>query len=85
MNISLPDDLQQRILAQLASGRFSNEEEVLREAIDALERRQQGLHQLKEMVAAAEDDVANGRIGQFDRTDIKQDVRDRLAERGITD
>ena len=37
------------------------------------------------MVAAAEEDVAAGRVGVFDRDGIKRDVRARLAERGITD
>lgn len=81
----LPTDLQHRIQAQLATGAFSSEEEVLREAIDSLERRQRGLNQLRQMVAAAEVDVAAGRVGVFDREGIKRDVRARLAERGITD
>ena len=83
MNHSLPTDIQQRIEAQLASGIYSNEEDVLREALDALERRQRGLAQLREMVAAADEDVAGGRIGTFDRDEIKRDVRGRLADRGI--
>ena len=85
MRDSLPPDLQQRIAAQLANGGFASEEDVLREAIDALERRQRGLKQLREMVAVAEDDVAANRVGTSDRRDIKQDVRNRLAERGISD
>jgi putative addiction module CopG family antidote len=85
MTHPLPADIQQRIEAQVASGAFANEEDVLREAIGALERRQRGLEQLREMVAVAEEDVAAGRIGTFDRDDIKRDVRQRLAGRGITD
>jgi putative addiction module CopG family antidote len=85
MNISLPADLEQRIAAQLASGGFTSEEDVLREAIEALERRQRGLQQLQATVAEAERDVAAGRVGPFDRDDIKHDVRNRLAERGISD
>lgn len=83
MNQSLPPDIQQRIDAQLATGTFAKEEEVLREALDALERRQRGLTQLREMVAVAEEDVAAGRIGTFDCEDIKRDVRARLSERGV--
>ena len=82
MNHSLPTDIQQRIDAQLASGTFTNQEDVLREALDALERRQRGLTQLCEMVAVADEDVAAGRVGTFDRDDVKRDVRARLAERG---
>lgn len=85
MDISLPADLQQRIDAQLATGVFSNAEEVMREALETLERRQRGLAELRAMVAVAEEDVAAGRVGVFDRDEIKRDVRSRLAERGILD
>ena len=83
MNHSLPRDIQQRIAAQLASGTFASEDDVLREALETLERRQRGLAQLREMVAVAEEDLAAGRIDTFDRDDIKRDIHARLAERGI--
>ena len=83
MGSSLPGDIQQRIDAQLASGSFATEEEVLREALEALERRQRGLAQLRESVATAETEFAAGKIGLFDRDEVKRDVRDRLAARGI--
>jgi hypothetical protein len=41
--------------------------------------------QLREMVAVAEEDVAAGRVGSFDRDRIKQEIRNRLADRGISD
>jgi antitoxin ParD1/3/4 len=85
MKSSLPADIQQRIAAQLASGRFASEEDVLREAMETLERRQHGLQHLREMVAIAEADVAAGRVGTFNRDGMKQDVRNRLADRGICD
>lgn len=85
MNLRFPEDTQQRIDAQIASGVYSSLEEVLREALDALERRQRGLEQLRGMVAIAAEDVAAGRVGGFDREEIKRDVRARLAERGITE
>jgi Arc/MetJ-type ribon-helix-helix transcriptional regulator len=85
MRYSLPADIQVRIDAQLASGAFANEEDVIREAIGTLERRQQGLKNLREMIAVAEEDVAAGRVGAFNRDALKQDVRKRLAERGIVD
>jgi Arc/MetJ-type ribon-helix-helix transcriptional regulator len=85
MNYPLSADLQQRIDAQLAAGGFATEEDVLREAMETLERRQRGLAQLREMVAEAEEDVAAGRVGTFDRDKIKREVRSRLADRGIRD
>jgi Arc/MetJ-type ribon-helix-helix transcriptional regulator len=81
--LSLPADIQQRVQAQMAIGGFTSEEEVLREALESLERRQNGLKQLREMVAVAEADVAAGRVRKIDREVIKRDVLKRLADEGI--
>lgn len=83
MNNSLPPDIQQRVDAQLASGSFGSEEDVLREALAALERRQHGLAKLREMGAVAEADVTAGRVAPFDREDVKRDIHERLQKRGI--
>jgi antitoxin ParD1/3/4 len=83
MNYSLPADIQQRIDAQIASGAFASKDEVLREAIGTLERRQRGLTHLQQMVAQADTDAASGRTGLFDREVSKREVRSQLAERGI--
>lgn len=85
MNHSLPADIQQRIAEQIASGVFANEADVLREAMEALKRRQRGLTKLREMVAVAEEVAATGRLGTFDRDDVKRDIRNRLAARGYLD
>lgn len=85
MNLSLPADIADRIQAQLATGEFKSEEEVLREALDTLERRQESLARLKEIVAEAEADIAAGRVGPFDREALKQQVRAELAAKGIVD
>lgn len=85
MTHPLPSDITDRIQAQLATGDFASEEQVLREALETLERRQQSLARLKQMVAEAEADVAAGRVGTFDVDDIMRDVRERLAREGITD
>jgi Arc/MetJ-type ribon-helix-helix transcriptional regulator len=83
VNQYLPTDIQQRIDAQVACGAFASQEDVLREALDSLERRQRGLQELRSMVAVAEADIAESRIGRFNRDDIKRDVRQRLADHGI--
>ena len=62
----LPADVDARVQAQLATGEFPSADDVLREALDALERRQQSLQRLREMVREAEEDVAAGRVGCFD-------------------
>ena len=60
MSLELPPDLEDRIKAQVESGQFETEEDVLREALDSLEKRQGGLRELRQMVREAEADVAAG-------------------------
>jgi putative addiction module CopG family antidote len=79
MDYALPADIEQRIDAQLASGAFASKDEVLREAMEGLERRQRGLSQLRQLVAVAEEDVAAGRVGTLDREKIKRDVRANIS------
>lgn len=83
MSFSIPVDVQHRIEAQLASGGFSGPDQVLREAIEALERRQQGLAALRAMVAVADEDVAAGRVAPLERESVQREVRERLAAKGI--
>jgi antitoxin ParD1/3/4 len=85
MSFSLPNDIADRIQAQLATGDFTSEEQVLREALDTLEKRQRSLAELRQMVAEAEADVAAGRVGTFDREELVRQVRCDLAARGIVD
>ncbi len=85
MPYQLPLDIQQSIQAQIASGEFASEDEVLREAMATLERRQRGLQQIRQMVAEADDDIAAGRIGGFDAAETKRAVRERLARQGIVE
>jgi Arc/MetJ-type ribon-helix-helix transcriptional regulator len=84
MNL-LPPDLVAQIHAQVASGNFQSEEHVLREALAALARRQQGLARLQALIADAEADVAAGRVEPFDRDELKREVRAQLAARGVAD
>lgn len=85
MSYQLPPDVEQRVKAQLATGHFTTESEVLREALDTLEKRQRGLQQLREMVKEADEDIASGRIGPFNAEDTKRAVRERLGQQGIED
>ncbi len=85
MSHQLPPDLKQRIKAQIETGEFETEEDVLREALDTLEKRQHGLKELRQMVREADDDIAAGRVGPFDAEQTKRAVRERLSQHGITD
>ena len=84
MSYSFPSDLRKRIDSQLASGLFSTEDEVLLEAMDTLEKRQQGLQQLKQMVSVAAAEVELGQAGAFDTKTTKEAVRLRLQRDGVS-
>lgn len=85
MPYQFPSDIQQSIQAQIASGEFESEDEVLRQAMATLESRQRGLQQLRQMVADADGDLAAGRVGPFDAQETKRSVRERLERQGIVD
>ena len=84
MTYPFPSDIASRIQSQLVSGRFETEDDVLREAMDALEKRQRGLEQIRSDVEVADRDIAAGRIGTFDAEASKLAVRQRLAENRVT-
>jgi len=62
MLYDFPSDLQKRVRAQMETGLFETEDDVLREAIDTLEKRQRGLRELQDMVREADEDIAAGRV-----------------------
>ncbi|WP_428306946.1 ribbon-helix-helix domain-containing protein [Lacipirellula sp.] len=76
----LPADVDARVQAQLATGEFPTADDVLREALDALERRQQSLQRLREMVREAEEDVTAGRVGCFDAEATMRAVMARVEQ-----
>jgi putative addiction module CopG family antidote len=78
-----PPDIERRVQAQIETGQFDTEDDVLREAIGTLEKRQRGLQELRDMVREADADIAAGRVGPFDADKTKDAVRLRLQARGI--
>jgi len=85
MQYHFPSDIQQRVQAQIEAGPFETEDDVLREAINTLEKRQRGLRNLQDMVREADEDIAAGRVGPFDADKTKAAVRERLATGGSKD
>jgi len=83
MPYQFPPDIDQRVQAQINSGEFCTEDDVLREAIGTLEKRQRGLTTLRAMAAEGDEDIAAGRVGPFDADKTKSAVRMRLESRGI--
>lgn len=82
MPYTFPPDVEELIREQVESGDFTNEDEVIREALGALKRKQEHSQKLKAMIAEAEEDIANGRVGQLDLEASKQAVLERLAKSG---
>jgi len=80
MSYQISTDLESRVQAQILSGKFASEEEVLREALDTLEGRQQGLERLQAMVREAEEDLIAGRVGPLDVGQTIDAIRVRLAQ-----
>ncbi len=85
MRYHFPPDIEQRVRAQIENGQFETEDDVLREAIDTLEKRQLGLRRLQDMVREADEDIAAGRVGPFNAEETKSAVRKRLEAEGIRD
>lgn len=85
MSQTLPTDIHQRVQAQLASGMFSSVDDVLRQAMDTLEKRQTALGSLQKMVSLADDEIQAGRSGLFDSEQTKSTVRQRLNQVGIVE
>lgn len=80
MSYEFPPDIEHRVRAQIESGQFQTEDDVLREAIETLEKRQHGLQELRQMVGEAEEDIEAGRVGHFDVDKTMKAVGERLAE-----
>ncbi len=85
MVYQIPADLEPRIQAQLLDGEYQTPEDVLRAAMDTLERRQRGLREIRQMVQEADADLAAGRICPFDAEHTKRVVREQLRQKGVVD
>jgi putative addiction module CopG family antidote len=82
MAYQIPPDVDARVQAHLATGEFADVDAVIREALNALKRRQESFERLREMVLEAEEDVVAGRVGEFDAEATIAHVMRRLAAAG---
>ena len=85
VSLALPTDIHQSIQAQLASGMFTSVDDVLRQAMDTLEKRQTSLGSLQRMVSVADDELQAERSGPFDSEQTKSAVLQRLNQMGIVE
>lgn len=77
--LNLPKDLQEFVEQSVKSGRFSDEKELMREALEALktqeEFRQFQLAGLKAKLQEGLDDLESGRVEEWDGEAVKRKGR----------
>jgi antitoxin ParD1/3/4 len=62
MYIQLKPEQEQFIQAQMASGRFTNADDVINEAFKLLEEREQRLEELRQKISVGTEQIAQGRV-----------------------
>ncbi|MEH1916444.1 type II toxin-antitoxin system ParD family antitoxin [Nostoc sp.] len=62
MYIQIKPELQQFIQAQLASGRFTNADDVINEAFKLLQEREQRLEELRQKISVGTEQIAKGQV-----------------------
>lgn len=86
MQYQLPPDISDRLQACVAAGGYRSEEEVLRDALDALEQREQEkLRRWHEGNEVAIEQSRQGLSKPLDDEAVLMRLRARLAAAGITD
>lgn len=84
MTSQLPIDVYQRVIARINQGQYGCEAEVLRDAMDALDRlEEEKLLHWNERNALAEQQSENGLAKPLDKQAVISRIRNRLAEEGI--
>ena len=81
--LSLPKDLQDFVEHSVKSGRFSDERELVREALETLKTREEfrqfQLAKLKQQLQEGVDDLEAGRVAEWDGEEIERKGRALLA------
>ncbi|MEH2224110.1 type II toxin-antitoxin system ParD family antitoxin [Nostoc sp.] len=62
MYIQIKPELEQFIQAQLASGRFTNADDVINEAFKLLQEREQRLEELRQDISVGTEQIAKGQV-----------------------
>ncbi|MEH1941152.1 MAG: type II toxin-antitoxin system ParD family antitoxin [Nostoc sp.] len=62
MYIQIKPELEQFIQAQLASGRFTNADDVINEAFKLLQEREQRLEELRQKISVGTEQIAKGQV-----------------------
>ena len=67
----LPPDLSQFIKAEVASGNFASEEQVVIESLQLLRERKQGLAELRASLQAADEELDRGEFTEYDEDGLR--------------
>ena len=85
MSMSLPQDLQQFVQQEIASGKYRSEEDLLCAGLRLLRERERRLQALREDIKPALEQLDRGEGEPLDAESIKARSRKRLAARGEQD
>lgn len=79
MHVTLPPELEERVLQRVESGRYGSANEVIREALNLFEAyedvRTAKLDSLRQDIAKGLSDAQNGRTKEIDFASLKQQGR----------
>jgi antitoxin ParD1/3/4 len=67
----LPADLSQFVKAEVASGNFASEEQVVIESLQLLRERKQKLERLRAEIQAAEEQIERGAYTEYDEESLR--------------
>ncbi len=86
MSYQFPPDLEQRVKARMSDGRYNSEDDLLRDAMDALDQLEQDkVARWEERNQIATEQSRQGLSKPLDDEAVLRRLRDRLAEEGIVD
>ncbi len=86
MNYQFPPDIEDRLRARMSDGRYQSEDDVIREAMDALDQAEQDkLIRWHERNRIAMQQSQEGLSRPLDDDAVLGRLRERLAEEGIVD
>lgn len=84
MRYDFPPDLQSRFEARLGGGAYASEDDLLRDALDALDRLEEDkLTRWVERNALSQEQSRQGLSKEIDDTAVLKRLRDRLRDEGI--
>ena len=85
VSITIPADLQPFVEAEMSTGRFENEGQLVTKSLELYRELKQRHDQLRAQVQQSLEEAARGAVEEFDVEAIINRGRERLAREGLTD